>query len=86
MSESLIERARLTDEEIKWACSPPWDSRRLETGLKGVVDAQLRKALLVVTEWLDEQRLIGEEPSEEILALYHELHSVDGNPIEEEPK
>ena len=70
----LIERARLMDEEIKSACSPPWDSRRLETGLKGVADAQLRKALFTVLEWLDEHRIIADEASADCARLFEELH------------
>ena len=73
----LIERARLSwDEQHQavFAGSPTeaktWDGRATQR----VADAQLRKALLVVTEWLGEQKLIGEEPSAELVALYRELH------------
>ena len=74
MSE-LIKRARLTDEE-QYRVVSVTNHRTTDVGaiVQAVADAQLRKALLVVTEWLGEQKLIGEDPSAELVALFRELH------------
>ena len=73
----LIERARLTEGERHYAVvTVPItdDMPGHASAVQRVADAQLRKALLVVQEWLDERRAIGDEPSEERVALYRETH------------
>ena len=77
MSKSLIERARLTEEEQGQAVgedSVPFFFITHKSLIQRVADAQLRKALLLVQEWLDERRTMADEPSEERVALYRETH------------
>ena len=51
----LIERARLTEEEQQQAIfTTPVGGTSLSRIVQAVADAQLRKALRVVAEWLEE--------------------------------
>ena len=77
----LIERARLTSTEKTPLAHAAVEKNRGNHSdawaydmADAFADTQLRKALLVVTEWLGEQKLIGEEPSAELVALFRELH------------